>query len=310
MEENKSREDSLRDDLNKAKNHNGCLINVIVVLTCAIIAMITILGYNKEDFTEQISFASTITSIVLSVIAIIMTVVSGETLNNLLHKFRDLHDDIKEVPSKFEQTTDRFEKSCKEIEAVQKDLEKLPGELIRTRTKVEELSNELSATHGDIKVVDSKFEDLKNGLLRSENKQENFKTTETIPNELIDNLFYMPFGGVRVLYVLFVAYKTKTPFNVDLIKSIDNTKSFDVLDYFLGLVSVLISLNIIETRSDSISELKIDNMSPYLCSKIKDEVLSYYDKPSEDEPEAHKKRKGETPEEFIERINKLFGYTE
>ena len=112
------------------------------------------------------------------------------------------------------------------------------------------------------------------------------------------------------MYVLFVAYKTKTPFNVDLIKSIDNTKSFDVLDYFLGLVSVLISLNIIETRSDSISELKIDNMSPYLCSKIKDEVLSYYDKPSEDEPEAHKKRKGETPEEFIERINKLFGYTE
>lgn len=306
MEENKSREDSLRDDLNKAKNHNGCLINVIVVLTCAIIAMITILGYNKEDFTEQISFASTITSIVLSVIAIIMTVVSGETLNNLLHKFRDLHDDIKEVPSKFEKTTKKFEKSCKEIEAVQKDLEKLPSELISTRTKVEELSNELSATHGDIKVVDSKFEDLKNGLLRSENKQE--KITVTVPNELIDNLFYMPIGGVRVLYVLFVAYKTNTTFDVDLIKSIDNTKYFDVLDYFLGLVSVLISLNIIETRSDSISELKIDNMSPYLCSKIKDELLSYYGKPSEDE--ANEKRKGETPEEFIERINKLFGYTE
>lgn len=308
MGENKSKEDSLRDDLNNAKNHNGCLINVIVVLTCIIIAMIAILCYKKEDFSEQISFASTITSIVLSVIAIIMTVVSGETLNNLLHKFRDLHDDIKDVPDKFEQTTDRFEKSCKDIEAVQKDLEKLPGELISTRTKVEELSNELSATHGDIKVVDSKFEDLKNGLLRSENKQENFKTTETVPNELIENLFYMPLGGVRVLYVLFVAYKTQTTFSVDLIKSIDNTKSFDVLDYFLGLVSVLISLNIIETRSDSISELKIDNMSPYLCSKIKDELLSYYDKTSEDEAEAHEKRKGETPEAFIERINKLFGY--
>lgn len=303
MGENKSKEDSLRDDLNNAKNHNGCLINVIVVLTCIIIAMIAIFCYNKEAFSEQISFASTITSIVLSVIAIIMTVVSGETLNNLLHKFRDLHDDIKEVPSKFEQTTDRFEKSCKDIETVQKDLERLPSELISTRKKVEELYKELSATHGDIKVVDSKFEDLRNGLLRSENKQEHYKISEQVPAELIDNLFYMPYTTVCILYTLFVAYKTNTAFNDVIIESID--KGDNIRGYFFGVVSVLLSFKIIETKTDYISDLKIDNMSTYLCSKIKDELLSYY---LPEEMEKRKKTKAETPEEFIERINKLFGY--
>lgn len=309
MEENKSKEDSLRDDLNKAKNHNGCLINVIVVLTCAIIAMITILGYNKEDFTEQISFASTITSIVLSVIAIIMTVVSGETLNNLLHKFRDLHDDIKDVPSKFEQTTDRFEKSCKELETVQKDLERLPDELINTRKKVEELSKELSATHGDIKVVDLKFDDLKNGLLKSESKEEHSKTKKQIPNEFIDNLFNMSYTTVRILYALYVAYKTKTTFNIDLVKDIDNG-NIGIVNNFLGIVPILISFNIIETKTDNLINFKIDNMSPYLCSKIKNELLLYFKDMSEKDKEEYKRDGAEAPEAFIERINKLFGYTE
>lgn len=304
MEENKSKEDSLRDDLNKAKNHNGCLINVIVVLTCAIIAIITILCYNDEDFSEQISFASTLTSIVLSVIAIIMTVVSGETLNNLLHKFRDLHDDIKEVPYKFEQTTDRFEKSRKEIETVQKDLERLPDELINTRKKVEDLFKELSATHGDIKIVDSKFEDFKNGILKSESRPEYSKTTE-VPHTFIDTLFTMPFSVVCILYTLFVAYKTHTQFNKNIINSA--SKGVYTSDYFLGLASALISFKIIETHSEYISNLKIDNMSPYICSKIKEEVLSYF---TSEELEENKKNDIESPEAFIERINKLFGYTE
>lgn len=307
MEENKCREDSLRDDLKKAKNHTGCLINVIIVLTCIIIAMIVIWCYKKEDFSEQISFASTITSIILSVIAIIMTVVSGETLNSLLHKFRDLHDDIKEVPSKLEQTTDRFEKSCKDIESVQKDLELLPSELISTRKKVEELYNELKDTHGDIKNVDSKFEDLKSGLFRSENKQEYSKSMNPLPNEIIDNFFYMPYTAVCVLYVLFVAYKTNTAFNDKIIESA--FESVHIRGFFKGVVSVLLSLNVIETKSTSITELKIDNMSQYLCSRVKNEVLSYFDSMPE-ALEARNKIKKETPEEFIERINNLFGYQE
>lgn len=305
MGENKSKEDSLRDDLNKAKDHNGCLINVIVVLTCAIIAMITILCYNNKDFSEQISFASTITSIVLSVIAIIMTVVSGETLNNLLHKFRDLHDDIKEVPSKFEQTTDRFEKSCKDIENVQKDLELLPSELISTRKKVEELYNELRDTHGDIKNVDSKFEDLKNDLLRSENKQEEYQTEEQVSDELIENLCSnMPYRGLFVLYSLYIGYITHKPFDDKLIKKIDLTKGFGI--YFWGIVVTLNGLNIIDISKAENADFKVDEISPYMCKIIKEKLLSYYD----DIPNEQEKNGIESPEAFIERINKLFGYTE
>lgn len=305
MEENKCREDSLRDDLNKAKNHNGCLINVIVILTCAIIAMITILGYDKEDFTEQISFASTITSIVLSVIAIIMTVVSGETLNNLLHKFRDLHDDIKEVPSKFEKTTKRFEKSCKEIETVQKDLELLPSELISTRKKVEELYKELRDAHGDIKNVDSKFEDLKNGLLRSENKQEEYQTAERVSDELIENLCSsIPYRALFVVYSLYVGYVTHTPFDDKLIKKIDSTQGFGI--YFWGILVILNGLNIIDISTVENADFKVNEMSSYLCKIIKEKLLSYYDDYSNEQ----EKNNIELPEEFIERINKLFGYKE
>lgn len=142
-------------------------------------------------------------------------------------------------------------------------------------------------------------------MLRSENKQEYPKTTETVPDELIDNLFYMPYTTVCILYVLFVAYKTNTAFNDVIIDSID--KGDNIRGCFFGVVSVLISFKIIETKTDYISDLKIDNMSTYLCSKIKDELLSYY---LPEEMEKRKKNKSETPEEFIERINKLFGYQE
>lgn len=303
MGENKSKEDSLRDDLNNAKNHNGCLINVIVVLTCIIIAMIAILCYKKEDFSEQISFASTITSIVLSVIAIIMTVVSGETLNNLLHKFRDLHDDIKEVPSKFEQTTDRFEKSCKDIEAVQKDLELLPSELISTRKKVEELYNELRDAHVDIKVVDSKFEDLKNGLLGAENKQEEYKTTEQVSDNLIENLCsIMPYRGLFVFYSLYIGYVTHTPFDSNLIRTIYSAEGFEI--YFWGIIVTLNGLNIIEIKKVENADFEVDKMSPYMCKIIKEKLLSYYN----DNRNELDENDTDLPDAFIERINKLFGY--
>lgn len=298
MGENKSKEDSLRDDLNNAKNHNGCLINVIVVLTCIIIAMIAILCYNKKDFSDQISFASTITSIVLSVIAIIMTVVSGETLNNLLHKFRDLHDDIKEVPSKFEETTDRFERSCQDIEILQQDLSKLPGELITTRTQVDKLYDELKK---EVKDVSSKLDGL------SVFKNDRTQTTEDIPNELIDGLFYMPYKAVRILYVLFVAKETDTTFNIELIKSIDEEKKSP--DYFIGIVSVLNGLGILQTKTTTLTELKIDYLSPYLCSNVKDGLLRYF-KNTPEQLDSFIKAGINSPEEFIERINKLFGYKE
>lgn len=310
MGENKSKEDSLLDNLNKAKDHNGCLINVIVVLTCIIIAMIAILCYKQKDFSDQISFASTITSIVLSVIAIIMTVVSGETLNNLLHKFRDLHDDIKDVPGKFEQTTDRFEKSCKEIEAVQKDLERLPGELISTRTQVEELSNELKNTHGDVINVSSKLDGLSNFEFKYDRTQTTksiTQETKVIPDELIDGLFYMPYKAVRILYVLFVAKETNMAFNMELIKSIDEEKRTP--DYFIGIVSVLNGLGIIQTRTITLTELEIDYLSPYICSHVKDRLMNYF-KSSPNRLKNFKEAGIESPEEFVERINKLFGYTE
>lgn len=181
----------------------------------------------------------------------------------------------------------------------------MPVELVNTRKKVEDLFKELSATHGNIKIVDSKFDDFKNDMLRSESRLEYSKTTE-VPQTFIDNLFVMPYPVVCILYTLFVAYKTNTQFDKNLIEAIGK-ENFSSKEYFLGLVSALISFKIIETETEYLSNLKIDSMSPYLCSNIKNKVLSYF---TPEEVEERKKYNSESSEEFVERINKLFGYTE
>ena len=94
------------------KNDNLKLHFIYVVVICFIICIGTIIiaAHNQESFVSQVSFAGTITSIVLSVIAIWMSI-SGERTTN-------------DIRIKITESTERLSDTTKNVETLNKNYEK------------------------------------------------------------------------------------------------------------------------------------------------------------------------------------------
>ena len=69
-------------------------VYVILILILTIVGIVAYFYSDKKDFVSLVSFAATISSIILSVLAIIFTVVSGESTNRL----RDGMYDLRRIP--------------------------------------------------------------------------------------------------------------------------------------------------------------------------------------------------------------------
>ena len=89
---------------------------IYIVVICFIICIGTIIiaAYNQEAFVAQVSFAGTITSIVLSVIAIWLSI-SGERTTN-------------DIRIKIAESTERLSDTTKNVEALNKNYENTMNE--------------------------------------------------------------------------------------------------------------------------------------------------------------------------------------
>ena len=96
----------------KNVRHDNLKLHFIYVVTiCFIICIGTIIiaAYNQEAFVSQVSFAGTITSIVLSVIAIWLSI-SGERTTN-------------DIRIKIAESTERLSDTTKNVETLNKNYE-------------------------------------------------------------------------------------------------------------------------------------------------------------------------------------------
>ena len=75
---------------NNMKNNNLHYRYVILILVLALISIFSYYFYGNEDLVKTISFAGTLASIILSVLAIFITVLSNDSLSSMIHKIRDL----------------------------------------------------------------------------------------------------------------------------------------------------------------------------------------------------------------------------
>ena len=109
-------------------------VYVILILILTIVGIVAYFYSDKKDFVSLVSFAATISSIILSVLAIIFTVVSGESTNRLrdgMYDLRRIPEEVSEAINStirsLQQTTQEMRTSTAENKAATENLTKELG---------------------------------------------------------------------------------------------------------------------------------------------------------------------------------------
>lgn len=113
----------------KIKLHSTYLI-VIATMIC--VWLFSLITYEKDGFVGQVSFASTITSIILSVLAIIMSITGEGKTEHIKEQLEATAKDIQETQRKVNEIN----------RAVEANLDKLNGGIDRLNEKIEHISED------------------------------------------------------------------------------------------------------------------------------------------------------------------------
>ena len=162
--EKEKKDPRLSDEVVKLQKHRIMLWCAIIIIAFFLIVQFTVANCGNKVLADQFTFASTISSIILSVIAIIMSVVSGESINNLLHKFRDVHDEISDVPGKIDSSIQRMDNASSKFEGIYDNLKETPQKIKESTEVMKEIS----------KHVDDSVASLSDLITEVQNKTENW----------------------------------------------------------------------------------------------------------------------------------------
>ena len=128
----------------------------IIILTFFIIAQFTCKLYGSDNVFQFFSFASTITSIILSVIAIIISFISGDSVKDLLLKFRELYDEIKNVPEKINESIKGITNVSNNFTQIKTQIDNIPTMIDSSIDKMDELNVSVEVSISELKVLDRK----------------------------------------------------------------------------------------------------------------------------------------------------------
>lgn len=241
-------------EIQKIKEHNYVLWAVIALLSVTLVNIFAQKTCWNQAFVDQVSFASTISSIILSVIAIIMTVVSSDSMNNLLHKFRDLCDALQDSPKKIEHSTNSIVESSRKLEEVKTDIQKLPEIFQQNQESLNAILSSIKETisqlDGKILEIKSNTDNMTQQLSSVNDKMQSLNITGTKPNdykllndvELRTILFHeFSYWNLCLLYALKIAYENKQEIILydNLVNVIGDEKNSAEEKYFFSFLQCL-----------------------------------------------------------------------
>lgn len=128
----------------KNKLHIKYIISIALLF---VVASIILSGHDKAEFVSEVSFASTITSIVLSVLAIWMSM-SGERATN------DIRNEIVRAADKLYGTTEKVENLNKKYEDTMnvqlEELRSVQNNLFTLHDSISNVREQVAATHEEL----------------------------------------------------------------------------------------------------------------------------------------------------------------
>lgn len=255
-------------EIQKIKEYNYVLWAVIALLSVNLVNVFAQKTCGDQTFVDQVSFASTISSIILSVIAIIMTFVSNDTINSLLHKVRDLHDNIKDVPIEIKRTSEDLNKSVIQLKSFESKLSELPSSI---KTNIDELKVLLDNAIEKIDGIDKRTEGF-DELIKKGGENDVTGSNNLLLKDEYFKLFMNRISEAAALsvYICISASRKSVSFNLD-----DVTEAMKIrrnVGYIAGVINIFKSLELIELTQDVNSIITItkvnEQMSPLIEEKL------------------------------------------
>lgn len=258
-------------EIQKTREYNYVLWTIIVVLAIMLVNLFAQQTCDNKKFVDQVSFASTISSIILSVIAIIMTVISSDSMNSLLHKFRDLCDVLQNTPSKIETSMGSIKESSEKLQEVENKIKDLPQILNNNQEVLNGILSSIKETIGQLdgKILEIKSEttsmrmelsDVSNKM--SGNIQKKILQKTIASNDLKDIMLKsMSYYHLCLLYAIKIAYNNKKKLSIPLLAN--NLSVRNLNDYFFSFLLSLTYFGIITVngfKEDAIEILSVDDV--------------------------------------------------
>ena len=175
----------------------------IIGILCMLFVLFFAYWFSGEtNLVEIVSFAGTVTSIILSVLAIFMTVLSNDSMSSMIHKVRDIHDSIKDMPASINSSIAQLKLSSIKIEKM----------LPEVKEKLKEVDDHLLESNQNMASLKNSKIEPPAGSSGSEGQK---ITAKEFLMSFINN---SSLTGLGVVYCLFLA-------------SHDDSKSFKLSDY-------------------------------------------------------------------------------
>lgn len=245
--EKEKKDPRLSDEVVKLQKHRIMLWCAIIIIAFFLIVQFTVANCGNKVLADQFTFASTISSIILSVIAIIMSVVSGESINNLLHKFRDVHDEISDVPDKIDSSIQKMDGASSKFEGIYDNLRETPQKIEESTKLMQNVSDHVDGSieklFNLLTVVQSKTESLdlirddvkkiKEGLLESPNVEEKLQKSDRLSEKQVEEISISgsPFGALLLYAIKLAKDKDKQLSLTELVSTLGEPASEN---YFYG----------------------------------------------------------------------------
>lgn len=152
----------------------------------------------ETKLVEIVSFAGTITSIILSVLAIFMTVLSNDSMSSMIHKIRDVHDSIKDMPSSINESIAQLKLSSIKMEKMLPEL----------KDKLKEVDEHLLESNQNLAAL--KNSKIETPVGSSDNEGQKLSAKDF----LLSFLKNSSLSGLGVVYCLFLASRDNKSFKL------------------------------------------------------------------------------------------------
>lgn len=244
--EEKKKEEPLKGEIAKLIKQRTYLWCAIIIIGFFVINQFALMHCSNKVLADQFTFASTISSIILSVIAIIMSVVSSDSINSLLHKFRDLHDEIKDVPTNIELSIESLGASSAKFEKLSNELLKMPQKIENSIiTSIREMNETIESVSGRVEILNQTVEV---GFMEiTRNAATGKETLTTKGSELTEEqieeqfLFSSSVAGLFILLYVAIAYEKKIKVSLLKLSKIlleDESQVDYAYGYFIAMASL------------------------------------------------------------------------